>query len=163
MSGPNVRGASDLAGGSSPRDGRQEGRIVAVVTTGGTIASGPYPLGGVVAAEGADDLLAAVPELRRIAEVCAEEIFRLGSYLLKPADTLRLARRVRALGDAARVDGVVVTHGTDAPEGSAYLVDPPYGGDLGGRKARPLLVATLAVAEERGKPLQEFLAPRLGV
>lgn len=129
MSRPNVRGLGDRADGSSPRDARQQSRTVVVVTTGGTIASRPDTSGGVVAAESPEELLAAVPQLRRIAEIRAEEIFRIGSYLLKPADMLHLARRVRSLAGDASVDGVVVTHGTDTMEESAYLVDLIYDGE----------------------------------
>lgn len=129
MSRPNVRGLGDRADGSSSQGTRQQSRTVVVVTTGGTIASRPDTSGGMVAAESPKELLAAVPQLRRIAEIRAEEIFRIGSYLLKPADMLRLARRVRSLAGDASVDGVVVTHGTDTMEESAYLADLLYDGD----------------------------------
>lgn len=126
---PNLKSASDQTDGSTPRDDRRESRAVAVVTTGGTIASRPDPSGGVVAAEGPDDLFASMPEFRRIAEVRTEEIFRIGSYLLTPADMLRLAERVRALTADADVDGVVITHGTDTLAESAYILNLLYGGE----------------------------------
>lgn len=107
----------------------KENRTVVIVTTGGTIASRPDTSGGVVAAESPEELLAAVPQLQKLAEIRTEEIFRIGSYLLKPADMLRIANRVRSLVDEASVDGVVITHGTDTMEESAYLVDLIYDGE----------------------------------
>lgn len=108
---------------------RKSTRSVVIITTGGTIASHPDASGGVVAADSPEDLLAAVPQLQQLAEIRTEEIFRIGSYLLKPEDMLQLAHRVKSLVDDAAVDGVVVTHGTDTMEESAYLLDLVYDGD----------------------------------
>jgi L-asparaginase len=101
---------------------------VAVLTTGGTIASRPDPSGGVVAAASGEELLEAVPEVRdRV--VAVEEVFRMGSFLLAPRDMLALARRVRQVVARRDVGGVVVTHGTDTMEETAYLVDLLHGGE----------------------------------
>ena len=98
-------------------------RIV-VVATGGTIASeGATPtqtVGYARPALGADALLAAVPAIATLAEVRAEQLFQVLSGHLTSHDWLALARRVNDLLAFDDVDGVVVTHGTDALEETAY-------------------------------------------
>lgn len=102
---------------------------VVVLTTGGTIASRPDPSGGVVAAATGEELLSGVPGLEEVAGVRVEELFRVGGYLMTPADMLEVAGRVRELDGDPEVAGVVVTHGTDTMEETAYLVDLLYDGD----------------------------------
>lgn len=96
---------------------------VVVLTTGGTIASRPDPAGGVVAAASGKELLSAAPEIHDIAEVRVEDLFRIGGYLMSPKDMLAVARRVREFCGDATVAGIVVTHGTDTMEETAYTVD----------------------------------------
>lgn len=89
---------------------------VTVLTTGGTIASRPSSRGDVrVAVPGA---ALAVPAAVRVREVMLAH-----SFNLTVADVLRLARRILAEADGSGVDGVVVTHGTDTMEETAYLLD----------------------------------------
>lgn len=102
---------------------------VAVLTTGGTIASRPDPAGGVLAAVAGEELVSAVPGLREVAEVRVEELFTVGGYLMASENMLEVARRVRELETDPGVAGVVVTHGTDTMEETAYLVDLLYAGE----------------------------------
>ena len=99
---------------------------VAVLATGGTIA-------GVAQSEAqisydpsklsVDTLLASVPALANIAEVTGEQVAQVSSQDMDDATWLKLADRVNALlGDEA-VDGVVITHGTDTMEESAFFLD----------------------------------------
>jgi L-asparaginase len=100
-------------------------RTVRVLTTGGTIAS-RAAAGGVVAADGPEELLAGL-EADGV-HCVAEEVTRLGSYRFGDAE-LRVV--VRAALDAAATpgtDGVVVTHGTDTMEESAFLADVVHAG-----------------------------------
>ncbi len=108
---------------------RESRARVVVLTTGGTIASRPDPAGGVVASVPGEELLSGVPGLEEAAEVRAEEVFEIGGYLMAPENMLEVARRVRALDAEPAVDGVVVTHGTDTMEETAYLVDLLYAGE----------------------------------
>jgi L-asparaginase/glutamin-(asparagin-)ase len=98
-------------------------RIV-VVGTGGTIASqGSSPtqtVGYARASIDAGALVAAVPSIASIAEVRGEQMFQVLSGHLTSANWLALARRLNALAARDDVDGIVVTHGTDALEETAY-------------------------------------------
>lgn len=106
----------------------QHPKVVAL-TTGGTIASRPDPSGGVVAAASGEELLSTVPELAEIADTRVEDLFKIGGYLMTPEDMLAVARRVRELSGDASVSGIVVTHGTDTMEETAYTVDLLHDGD----------------------------------
>lgn len=111
---------------------------IAVVATGGTIASeGSTPaqtIGYSRPALGAEALVAAVPSIAGLAEVHAEQLFQVLSGHLTSADWLRLARRVNELVASDGVDGVVITHGTDALEESAYFLT------LTVRSAKPVVL-----------------------
>lgn len=106
---------------------RTRPRIV-VLATGGTIAgSGTAPQGSTSAAYRSavvevNELLAAVPGLDRLAQVCADQLFQIDSADVTDDHLLVLARRVAALCAQDDVDGVVVTHGTDTMEESAYFL-----------------------------------------
>ncbi|MGE3275145.1 MAG: asparaginase [Vicinamibacterales bacterium] len=94
---------------------------VAVFTTGGTIASRP----GQSMQDGAS-LIAAVPELARHAELAVREVTRVGSSQMTPALWLALASHIReALADPG-LAGVVVTHGTDTLEDTAFFLDTVF-------------------------------------
>ena len=123
----NASHSEGLASGTVPS--RKAPPNILVVTTGGTIASKPDPSGGVTAVASGEELLSAVPRLTETANVSVEEIFRIGSYLMRPDNMLEIARRVRAISADKRVDGIVVTHGTDTIAESAYLVDLLYEGE----------------------------------
>jgi L-asparaginase type II len=91
---------------------------VLILTTGGTIASRPEaPM-----IEG-PALVQSVPELLEHADVEVDEVFRIGSSKMMPENWLQLARRInerlRADGQLA---GIVVTHGTDTMEETAYFL-----------------------------------------
>lgn len=104
--------------------------LICVVGTGGTIASRyDATLGGHVSAASAQDLVSAVPELSRIADIRVVEHSNVNSALMdvKTAFGLRDTLR-RALSDDA-VAGAVVTHGTATLEETAYLMDLTLGSD----------------------------------
>jgi L-asparaginase len=95
---------------------------LALLTTGGTIA-GTGAINRYTAAQlGAQDLLAAVPGLGALADLRIEEVFALDSRDLTPAHWLQLAARVRALIDDPTIDGIVITHGTDSLEETAFAL-----------------------------------------
>jgi L-asparaginase len=95
---------------------------VEVIATGGTIAMRKDPAtGGAVPAVTGADLVAAVPGLARLARIEVEEFANIPSEWMRPALWLQLARRVRELAPAA--DGIVILHGTDTMEETAFYLD----------------------------------------
>ena len=100
-------------------------RIV-VVATGGTIAgsaaSATDTTGYRAGTSGVDDLLAAVPQAHEIASLSGEQFASIDSSDVTDDILLALARRVDTLLASPDVDGVVVTHGTDTLEESAYFL-----------------------------------------
>ena len=93
---------------------------VHLLATGGTIASRRTD-GGLSATTPAAELLAAAGPLPGI-EVTVSDVTTVPSFALTGADVRGLLREVRRCL-AGNVDGVVVTHGTDTMEESAFLAD----------------------------------------
>ena len=102
----------------------QELPKVAVISTGGTIASKQDPVkGGYVPALSAEDLVAAAPAIKKIALIQAEQISNIPSPDMTPEIWLRLAGRVNELLTRPEITGIVITHGTDTLEETAYFLD----------------------------------------
>jgi L-asparaginase len=99
-------------------------REVRILATGGTIAStgGPasasYRPGGVSVA----DLVAALPGVEKIAPISAEQISNVGSSDIDEAIWRKLLDRVMAAGADPAVSGIVITHGTDTMEETAFFL-----------------------------------------
>jgi L-asparaginase len=97
---------------------------VVVLATGGTIASRFDPaIGALAPAATGADLVRAVPGLDKIAAVDVEQIANIGSYDMTPDIWQRLSKRANELLAMDTVAGVVVTHGTDTLEETAYFLD----------------------------------------
>jgi L-asparaginase len=98
---------------------------IKVLATGGTIAGAQTSQAEAGYKSGAfsvDDLIKAVPQLKKIAELSGEQIANIGSQTMTHDVWLKLAARVNealATGDA---DGVVITHGTDTLEETGYFL-----------------------------------------
>jgi L-asparaginase len=94
-----------------------------LIATGGTIASLADPeTGAVRPAVSADDLVAGVPGLDAF-EPRVEEVERVNGWNVRPDVMLEVAALAQAALDDDAVDGVVVTHGTDTVEETAFLCD----------------------------------------
>lgn len=96
---------------------------VVVVSTGGTIAMKVVPGQGVVPALSGADLIAAVPQLADLCEVEVREFSNVPSPHMTPTMMFELACRIEAILEEDDVAGVVVTHGTDTLEETAYMLD----------------------------------------
>jgi L-asparaginase len=98
---------------------------VTIIATGGTIAGeaatsvqSAYSSGQV----GVETLIKAVPTLGKIAKVSGEQISNVGSQDMSDEIWLKLAKRINELANSPGVDGIVITHGTDTMEETAYFL-----------------------------------------
>lgn len=99
---------------------------VLVIATGGTIAgvqNAPGTLGAYRAGTlTAEQITASVPELARYARVETEQFSNVASTLVTPEMWVKLAKRINAVLQRGDLAGVVVTHGTDRLEETAFFL-----------------------------------------
>ncbi|NLO30000.1 MAG: Glu-tRNA(Gln) amidotransferase subunit GatD, partial [Methanosarcina mazei] len=102
---------------------------VSILSTGGTIASKiDYRTGAVTSQFTADDILAAIPELKEIADFKGRVISSILSENMDPDSWQNLSRAVVEEIEAG-ADGIIVTHGTDTMMYSAaalsFMIETP--------------------------------------
>src|SRR6478735_9111639 len=91
--------------------------LVKVVATGGTIAN--TPSGRLHAGEVAE----AIPQLKKVARLEVEEVMRVGSSSITVEQWLTLSRRINEiLARQPEIQGIVVTHGSNTVEETAYFL-----------------------------------------
>ena len=100
---------------------------VTILATGGTIAgtgaTSTTTVGYTAATVGIQTLIQAVPEMTRVANVSGEQVFQIASENMSNEHWLTLAKRVNTLLAQKDVHGIVITHGTDTLEETAYFLN----------------------------------------
>jgi L-asparaginase type II len=91
-------------------------------TIAGSSASSTDSTGYKAGTTGVDDLLAAIPELGALARITGQQFAQIDSSDLTDEILLGLARHIETLASAPDVDGIVITHGTDTLEETAYFL-----------------------------------------
>ena len=98
---------------------------IRIIATGGTIAgvaasssSSAYTAGQV----GIQTLIDAVPQVKDLADVSGEQLVNIGSQDMNDQVWLKLAKRINQLLNTEGYDGVLITHGTDTMEETAYFL-----------------------------------------
>lgn len=99
---------------------------IRIIATGGTIAgvsesatSSAYSAGQV----GVQTLIDAVPQMLFLADISGEQLVNIGSQDMNDEVWLKLAKRINQLLNEEGYDGVVITHGTDTMEETAYFLN----------------------------------------
>ena len=109
---------------------------VRVLATGGTIA-GAQTKGArsyKAAAFSAEALIAAVPQLNELARLDVEQVAAIGSQDMDETTWRKLAARTQAALADADIAGIVITHGTDTMEETAFFLN------LVVRSAKPIVL-----------------------
>jgi L-asparaginase len=98
---------------------------IKILATGGTIAGAQASSTEVGYKSGSfsvDDLIKAVPHLDELADLSGEQVANIGSQTMNHEVWLKLAKRVNEVLAEKDTDGVVITHGTDTMEETAYFL-----------------------------------------
>lgn len=111
--------------------------LVMIVGTGGTIASsgsGTVDYHNYKVSSTVEQIVSSVPEVARLAEIATDQPVNVDSFRIDNPGLLKIARSVNAAVADPTIDAVVVTHGTDTLEETAFFLH------LVIRTAKPIVV-----------------------
>jgi L-asparaginase len=119
---------------------------IVILATGGTIAGAGeqgkdigYKSGSIKA----QALIDAIPELKNVANICVEQFCNINSDDVTSEIWLALAKRIQELLQREDVDGIVIMHGTDTMEETAFFLSLTLGGSApsaAGNDAKPVIM-----------------------
>jgi len=118
---PAARSDAPVMGEAQARPGLP---VVRLIATGGTIAMKIDPVKKApVPAISGEDLVATVPEIAQVAHVEVENLSNVPSDYMDPDRWVQLQKSVAQALARPEVAGVVVSHGTDTLEETAWFLD----------------------------------------
>ncbi|PWJ37767.1 asparaginase [Fibrobacter succinogenes] len=119
---------------------------IVILATGGTIAGAGeqgkdigYKSGSIKA----QTLIDAIPELKNVANICVEQFCNINSDDVTSEIWIALAKRIQELLQREDVDGIVIMHGTDTMEETAFFLSLTLGGSApsaAGNDAKPVIM-----------------------
>jgi len=125
--------------------------VVKLIATGGTIAMKIDPVKKApVPAISGEDLIATVPEIAQFAKIEVQNLSNIPSDYMTPDDWVGLQKAVVEALARPEVAGVIVSHGTDTLEESAYFLDLTVDSD------KPIVL----IGAQRNASEKDFDGPR---
>ena len=125
--------------------------VVQFIATGGTIAMKIDPVKNApVPAISGDDLLATVPDIGKYATIQVNNLSNVPSDYMDPPRWMQLTKAVQEALERPEVSGVIVSHGTDTLEETAYWLD------LTVKSGKPVVL----IGAQRNASSSDFDGPR---
>jgi L-asparaginase len=125
--------------------------VVRLIATGGTIAMKIDPVKKApVPAISGEDLIATVPEIEKVARIEVQNLSNVPSAYMDPDRWVQLQRAVAEALARPEVAGVIVSHGTDTLEETAWFLDLTVQGE------KPIVL----IGAQRNASERDFDGPR---
>ncbi|WP_173468444.1 asparaginase [Fibrobacter succinogenes] len=119
---------------------------IVILATGGTIAGAGEQgkdIGYKSGAIKAQTLIDAIPELKNVANICVEQVCNINSDDVTSEIWIALAKRIEEFLQRSDVDGVVIMHGTDTMEETAFFLSltlDGFGSGAAGNVTKPVIM-----------------------
>ena len=99
-------------------------KTIAVVTTGGTIAQKMDLIsGGAIPSLSGEELISSIPELRELANLVVVPVVNIDSRDMDFHIYTKLAKKISKLNKNPKIDGLLILHGTDTMEETAFFLN----------------------------------------
>ena len=109
---------------NSPKANSFAGKNILVVFTGGTFSMMiDEKTGGAIPRFSGEELLRKIPEAKKLAKIACYDFGKYPGPHMTPELMFKLSKTIKKLISKNKFDGVIVTHGTDTLEETAYLLD----------------------------------------